>query len=100
MKKIIILSALITAALIASPSFAGDVAAGKEKAGTCVACHGADGVSMVPNYPNLKGQKEAYLVKSITDFRDGKRSDPTMNAMAAPLSDEDIANLAAYFSSL
>lgn len=59
-----------------------------------------DGVSKVPMYPNLKGQKEAYLVKQLKAFKDGTRKDPTMNAMAKPLSDADMANLAAYYASL
>ena len=100
MKTTILTSALIAAAMISSPSFAGDAEAGKAKSTTCMACHGADGVSIAPNYPNLKGQKEAYLVKAIKDFRDGVRSDPTMNAMVATLTDEDIANLAAYYSNM
>ena len=65
-----------------------------------MACHGPDGISVAPNYPNLKGQKEAYLKKAITDFRSGTRTDPTMNAMVAALTDADIDNLAAYYSSM
>ena len=67
---------------------------------TCVACHGANGVSVIPNYPNLAGQKELYLVDAIKAYRDGGRKNPIMQPMAAALSDDDIANLAAYFSSL
>ena len=91
----------MTALFAASSVSAGDVEAGKAKANTvCAACHGANGISAIPNYPNLKGQKEAYLKKAMTDFKSGARKDPTMSAMAAPLTDEDIANLAAYYSSL
>ena len=79
---------------------AGDAAAGKAKSATCVACHGADGIGTTDLNPNLAGQKEAYLVKSIKAYRDGARKDPMMGAMAKPLSDADIDNLAAYFSSL
>lgn len=79
---------------------AGDVAAGKAKSSTCVACHGANGISNNPMYPNLAGQKEQYIVKQMKAFRDGQRQDPVMTAMAKPLSDEDIANLAAYYASL
>ena len=100
MKSTLILAVAAAAALSATSALAGDAAAGKAKSTTCIACHGADGISAIPNYPNLKGQKEAYLVKQLTEFRDGKRSDPTMTAMAKPLSDEDIADLAAYNSSL
>ena len=98
MKKITL--AISATVLLASPAFAGDVAAGKAKAATCAACHGAEGVSAVPMYPNLAGQKEAYLVKQLKDFKSGARKDPVMSAMAMPLSDEDIANVSAYFASL
>ncbi len=93
--------AIAATVLMASPAFAGgDAAAGKAKAGMCAACHGANGVSAVPMYPNLAGQKEAYLVKQLKAFKAGTRKDPVMGPMAAPLSDADMANLAAYFASL
>jgi len=78
----------------------GDAAAGKAKTGTCVGCHGAAGVSANPVWPNLAGQKEAYLLKQMKDFKAGTRKDPLMTPMAKPLSDADMANLAAYYSSL
>jgi cytochrome c553 len=68
--------------------------------GTCVACHGADGIGKAPQYPNLAGQKAAYLEKQLKAFRSGERKDSDMNALAAPLSDEDIVKLAAYFENL
>ena len=92
-------SALILAAN-ANIAIAGDAAAGKAKAATCNACHGANGISTQPIYPNLAGQKEAYLVKQIKAFKDGIRKDPTMNAMVKPLSDADIANLAAHYAGM
>ena len=92
-------SALILVAS-ANVAIAGDAAAGKAKAATCNACHGANGISAVPTYPNLAGQKEAYLVKQMKAFKDKSRKDPTMNAMAAPLSDTDMANIAAHFAGL
>lgn len=79
---------------------AGDAAAGKAKAASCVGCHGAAGVSNNPMWPNLAGQKAGYLAKQMKDFRDGKRSDPMMGPMAKPLNDADIDNLAAYYSGL
>lgn len=79
---------------------AGNIEAGRAKAAMCMSCHGAQGISAVPTYPNLAGQKEAYLVKALKEYQDGKRSSPIMKAMAAPLSNSDIQNLAAYFSSL
>lgn len=79
---------------------AGDAAAGKAKSVTCMACHGAEGISNNDIWPNLAGQKYGYLVKQIKAFRDGDRKDPMMAPMVAPLSDEDVKNLAAFFSSL
>jgi len=79
---------------------AGDVAAGKARSATCTGCHGTEGVSNNPLWPNLAGQQEGYLVKQLEAFREGVRSDPMMGPMAKPLSDTDIRNLAAYYSSL
>lgn len=81
-------------------SAAGDIKAGKVRAEACVGCHGVRGITNLPNFPNLAGQKELYLVTAINNYRTGARNDPTMNAMVAPLTDEDAANIAAYFSSL
>ncbi|HHJ13054.1 MAG TPA: c-type cytochrome [Gammaproteobacteria bacterium] len=100
MKKLIVAVAGTALMINAGLSLAGDAAAGKAKAAACAACHGADGKSSNPQWPNLAGQKEAYLVKQLKAFRDGTRKDPTMNGMAKPLSDADIDNLAAYYSSL
>ena len=90
----------LTISNVAVADHPNDAALGKDKAVGCHGCHGANGISAVPTYPNLAGQKEAYLVKQMKAFKDGTRKDPTMNAMAAPLSDEDIAHLAAYYASL
>jgi cytochrome c553 len=88
------------AVLLAAPAFAGDATAGKSKSATCVACHGTEGVSLNPLWPNLAGQQELYLAKQLKDFRDGRRNDPVMGPMAKSLSDEDIAELAAYYTNL
>lgn len=90
--------ALMSAAGLAQAG--GDVKAGKTKSVACVACHGAEGVSSNPVWPNLAGQKEAYLAKQMKAFKDGSRKDPMMGPMAKPLTDADMANLAAYYSSL
>jgi len=100
MKKVLFSIAAIALAGSMGSAVAGDAAAGKAKSGTCAGCHGATGISAIPNYPNLAGQKEMYLVKSLTGFKDGTRKDPVMSAMAMPLSADDIANLAAYYASL
>jgi len=81
-------------------SLAGDINAGKASAAACFGCHGSNGVSMAPNYPNLAGQKEQYLVSAINGYRTGGRNDPTMKAMVASLKDDDVENIAAFFSSL
>jgi len=100
MKKVILASVLLASSLISNTVMAGDVAAGKAKSVVCAACHGADGKSVNPMWPNLAGQQEMYLVKQIKAFRDGTRTDPSMAPMVAGLTDEDAENLAAYYSSL
>ncbi|MGL6027384.1 MAG: c-type cytochrome [Vibrio sp.] len=84
-----------------------DIEAGKAKSITCAACHGSDGNSQLTNYPKLAGQHQKYLHKQLTDLKLGASSggqqgryDPVMSAMAMPLSEQDIADLGAYFSSL
>ncbi len=98
MKKTTLL--LLFLILPVMPALAGDAAAGKAKSAICAACHGADGISPSPLWPNLAGQKEAYLVKQIKAFKSGERKDPSMAPMVAALTDEDIDNLAAYYASL
>lgn len=101
MKRIVTsLAAGLLILALNSAQAAGDPAAGQAKATQCAACHGVDGVSFIPTYPNLNGQKAAYLVKQMKDFRSGVRQDPVMAAQAQALSDEDIDNLAAYYASL
>ncbi len=86
--------------LINFSAYAGDVEAGKAKSTVCAACHGATGISPSPLWPNLAGQKEAYLIKQIKAFQSGERKDPSMAPMVAGLSETDIKNIAAYYSSL
>lgn len=100
MKKFVSLVAITLLSLGSAVAMAGDAEAGKAKSATCAGCHGANGVSGNNLWPNLAGQKEGYLAKAIKDYRDGKRNDPMMSAMAKPLSDDDAANLAAYYSGL
>lgn len=77
-----------------------DVAAGQARSAVCHSCHGTAGISSNPSWPNLAGQKSGYLIKQLKSFRDGRREDPLMSPMAAPLTDEDIRNIAAYYASL
>jgi cytochrome c553 len=100
MKNKIIKTLIIAMCFVTSYSFAADVAAGKAKSVVCAACHGANGISAAPMWPNLAGQKELYLSMQIKAFRDGKRKDPSMSPMVAGLTDADADNLAAYYASL
>ncbi len=85
--------------LISSHAMAGNPAAGKEKAKACAACHGADGNSTIADNPKLAGQHYDYLVKSLQGYKAGTRKSPIMAPMAANLSQRDIEDLAAHFSS-
>jgi cytochrome c553 len=77
---------------------AGDPAAGKKLAAQCASCHGPTGHSSAPNYPILAGQYEDYIIRALQDYKSGARKNPTMQGMAAPLSEQDMADLAAYYS--
>lgn len=81
-------------------SAAGDPARGKTKVATCVACHGQDGNAVDPQYPRLAGQYSDYLSQSLHEYKDGRRSNAIMKGFAATLSDQDIEDVSAYFSSL
>jgi cytochrome c553 len=76
----------------------GDASAGKTKSATCAGCHGVDGNSANPEWPNLAGQGAAYLEKQLREFKAGQRQNATMAPMAAPLADQDMADLAAFYS--
>ena len=106
-------AAVVSILLVAGPAHAADPEAGRVNAETlgCVACHGPRGVSRDPLIPNLAGQNEGYLARQLAEFRRqpevhpatygaGRRDDPVMTVQAWTLSDEDIANLAAYFNGL
>ena len=88
-------------ALLCTALQAADLEAGKAKVqAVCAACHGANGVSVADAIPNLAGQRVAYLEAQLKALKDGSRKNPIMNAMAAQLGNEDIANVAAFFGSL
>jgi cytochrome c553 len=78
---------------------AGTKEAGQSKSTPCVACHGVDGNSANPEWPSVAGQHPAYIARQLKAFRAGERQNPLMTPMAAPLSDQDIDDLSAYFSS-
>lgn len=99
------MSGMLVASLAATEfaNAAGDPEAGEAKAAVCAACHGKDGIAQIPGYPNLAGQNEAYLVSSLKAYKNKQRSGgqaAVMQGQATGLSDEDIANLAAYYASL
>ena len=95
--------ALILCACLAAsfPALAasGDASVGKKKSAPCAACHGAEGVSPSPEFPNLAGQYADYLESSLKHYRNGKRKNPIMQAQVANLSPKDMMDLAAYFAS-
>ena len=77
----------------------GDAAAGEGKVAICTACHGADGNSMMPNWPKLAGQGERYLLKQLMDIKSGARVVPEMTGMLDNLNEQDLADIAAHYSS-
>ena len=99
MRKYLAVALIGLGLAVSAQAQAGDAAAGKAKSGTCVACHGANGVSPAPTFPNLAGQKAQYLIDQMKAFRSKARDNAIMAPMAAGLSDEDIADLAAFYSS-
>ncbi len=100
MKKIIFSLILALGLVNAAQAAQGDAAAGKAKAASCGACHGPAGISAMDLYPNIAGQKDVYIIKQLKDFKSGARTDMMMAPMAANLTEQDMADLAAYFSSL
>lgn len=97
MNKLAIAALLLGA--LGSAHAAGSASAGQGKAAVCSACHGMDGNSVTPIWPSLAGQSEQFISKQLMDFKSGARKDDTMTAMAAPLSEQDVADLAAWFAS-
>jgi cytochrome c553 len=78
----------------------GDVAAGRRKALQCQTCHGLDGMSKLPEAPHIAGQPVPYLIKSLNDYRQGVRKNEMMDVVAKELTDQDVADLAAYYSAI
>ena len=103
MKKTLLLCGLLAgwthAVTAADPILTGDAVAGKDKSMPCSACHSADGNSAVPTFPKLAGQGEKYLVKQMKDIRDGARPVPTMAGQVDNMSNQDLADIAAYYAS-
>lgn len=100
MRKLVSMGLIASLALIQNFAIAdGDAEAGKAKSATCAACHGVDGNSANPEWPKIAGQHASYIVMQLQAYKDGKRQNALMMPMAMGLSDQDMADLAAYFSS-
>ena len=100
MKKLILAAVASLSMFMAVTAVAGDAAAGKTKSAACGGCHGMDGNSLIPMYPKLAGQNEAYIVKQVKDFKaNGDRQNAIMLGMVAALTEEDAADIGAYFQS-
>ena len=100
MKARLLLAAILVAASGTALAASGDASAGKKKSAPCAVCHGAEGVSASPEFPNLAGQYPDYLETAIKHYQNGKRKNLIMKAQVEKLSPKDIMDLAAYFSSL
>jgi cytochrome c553 len=94
--RLVVLVALVAA--LAPVASAQDVDAGRKKAEVCVACHGANGNSVQPQYPVLAGQTPRYIYLQLKDFKEGRRSEPQMDAFLKDLSRQDMFDIAAYFA--
>lgn len=99
MKSAILIAAAVGLMGMVATAQAADAAAGKAKAAACAGCHGANGEGSGPN-PPLAGMPEAKFVQAMKDYKSGKRANPVMKNFATPLSDADMANLAAHYASL
>ena len=89
------------ALLVSAPALAaGNVAAGRQKAMQCQTCHGLDGLSKMPEAPNIAGSPEQYLVRQLNAFRKADRKNEMMSVVVQQLSDQDVADLAAYYAAI
>ncbi len=99
-RPLFLIAGLFLAPALPTAAAAGDAAAGKTKAKACVTCHGLDGVSRLPDAPNLSGQVPEYLALQLRAYKSGERHHPVMNVVAQPLSSQDIDDLAAWYSEI
>jgi cytochrome c553 len=99
-RRVAALAAALIAAAGAAPALAADAAAGKQKAGMCRTCHGLDGIARIPDAPHLAGESPVYLERQLQAFRSGERKHEQMSIIAQSLSDQDIADLSAWYSSV
>ena len=100
MAKIYYPASLILGLLIATGAHAaGNLEQGKKKSQACVVCHGPNGIASSPGFPHIAGQPVIYLAEQLQHFRNGKRQNPVMNVIAKSLTDQDIQDLATWYSS-
>ena len=97
-KTIIILATVLLASFSSSIIAAGDTEAGQTKSATCMGCHGLAGNSEIASFPKLAGQGEAYLLKQLQNFKSGERNNAIMAGVASLLSEQDMMDIAAYYS--
>ena len=98
-RKVSLAMLVLCALAVPGVALAADMAAGQQKAKeVCAACHGLDGNSQAADFPKLAGQYPDYLAKSLRDYKSGRRKNPIMAGMAAPLTAQDIENLSAYYA--
>src|SRR3954465_6920431 len=93
-------SALILILTLCFPALAGDIAAGRKKAAACQTCHGLDGLSKMPDAPNIAGDPDEYLIRQLTAFKKGERKNEMMSIVVQPLSEKDVEDLAAYYAAI
>ena len=95
-----VVSSLAALVLLSSASWAGNPELGRKVASKCQACHGLDGQSKNPEAPNISGQVERYIIKALKRYMSGERQDPQMSRVVKQLKDDDVANVAAYYSAI
>ncbi len=99
MKKLFLMFSFVSLVAVGVANAAGDAEAGKVKSAMCLACHGPDGNSPVPMFPKIAGQHAGYITKQLKEFKTAVRKNDTMLGMSAGLTEEDMANLAAFYAS-
>ncbi len=100
LRGVALFASLFLVAVTGDVRAAGDIKAGRGKALMCQACHGTDGISKVPEAPNIAAQTEPYIAMQLRAFQSGARKNDVMSVVAQTLSDKDIDDLAAYFSAI
>lgn len=102
MRSFFLLAGLIglAASVLPTEVLGADAEAGRQKARQCQTCHGIDGIAKIPIAPHIAGENEIYLITQLKAFRSGKRTHEIMSVVAAALSDEDMADLAAWYASI